>query len=121
MTPATGVPVRARLVVVAPGLGRTCAQWEPLISRLKREPGYLDNQADWLLFDHSLNALSFGHLDDVALDLRARIDEKWIASGGYNEIVLAGHSIGGLMVRQAYLSEVLRLSGILKRGTLAEE
>jgi pimeloyl-ACP methyl ester carboxylesterase len=93
-----------KLVVIVPGLGLTCDMWKPLVSRLSCEPGYLDGQTDWLFFDHHIHSFTLGHLKNAALDLQARINQKWIAENAYRDIVMAGHSMGGLLVRYAYLS-----------------
>jgi len=48
--------------------------------------------------------LTPGHADDFATRLRAEIDAQWIRAGGYDDIILAGGSLGSLLVRQAYLA-----------------
>src|SRR5258708_28078895 len=45
-------------------------------------------------------------ITEAAVDLRARIDQQFIVSGGYESVVMIGVSIGGIVVRQAYLQSL---------------
>ena len=90
-----------RLVVVVPALGQKARQWSPLIQRLKMEPELA--QSDWLLWDHRCGYFSFKSALERARELAARIEETWTRAGGYDEVILIGHSLGGVLVRQTYL------------------
>ena len=37
------------------------------------------------------------------MDVKAKIDEQWATRGGYADVVLVAHSMGGPLLRQAYL------------------
>lgn len=104
-TPGTdnSEPKKRKLVVIVPGITQTTATWESLISRLKKEPGFGSDEADWLPFNHGIHLYSLGHLSKVAQKLRDAIHMQYVKARGYDEIILAGHSLGGLMARQAYL------------------
>lgn len=40
---------------------------------------------------------------DLAVSLCARVNLEWVKAGGFQDIVFVGHSLGGMVVRQAYL------------------
>ena len=126
-----------RLIVFVKGVGADVESYAPLIARLRREPQLAGS--DVLVFDHRLRRLSMSRAADVSTRLRAEIDAQWIRSGGYDDVILAGHSTGSLLVRKAYLasagrdamqprtvpwadhvSRIVMLSGI-GRGVDAEE
>ncbi|HEY2853730.1 MAG TPA: alpha/beta hydrolase [Gemmatimonadaceae bacterium] len=90
-----------RLLVFVKGGSADMDTYSPLLDRLRREPELAN--ADVLLFDHQLARLTIGHEYDFATRLRAEIDEQWIRHGGYDDVILAGHSTGSLLVRAAYL------------------
>ena len=93
---------RKRLIVVVPGLGSREEKWESLKVRLLQEPELAGSE--WFYWDHRLRH-SFGlrRAAAAARELSASIGEKWASAGGYDDIILIGHSMGGLLVRQAYL------------------
>lgn len=90
-----------RLVVYVPGIGMKCAQWAKLIARLREQPELADS--DWLPWDHGVCLFSTARVIDRAAELQAVIDARWRVAGGYDELVLVGHSFGGVLVRQCYL------------------
>ena len=92
-----------RLVVLVPGFMGRCSRWAHLRAQLEHEPGFAPREAQWLDFDHHSNWSSVGRMEELALQLRARIEAEWIKAGGFNDVILVGHSMGGLIVRQAYL------------------
>jgi alpha-beta hydrolase superfamily lysophospholipase len=91
----------ATLIVVVPGLSTSLSAWKPLIQRLKQEPALSD--AHWFWCEHRKSAHSFASASKLSNELRAKIDQEWIARGPFDAVVLVGHSVGGLLVRQAYL------------------
>ena len=91
-----------RLVVFVPGTGGRVASYRLTMNQLLAEPKLVGS--DLLLFDHKIVRLTPGHADDFATRLRAEIDAQWIRAGGYDDIILAGGSLGSLLVRQAYLA-----------------
>lgn len=89
------------LIVVVPGIAQTTRSWRPLLDRLMQEPE--TDGAEWLLWDHRLRLWSTSDMKSLAIELRASIEERWVRAGGFDEIRLIGHSLGGLLVRQAFL------------------
>jgi pimeloyl-ACP methyl ester carboxylesterase len=77
--------------------------WGPLISRLKLDPKFEEGEAEWLLDDHGARLFTLGHASRFSRNLKAKIDAKWEKAQGYEDIILIGHSLGGLFVRQAFL------------------
>jgi pimeloyl-ACP methyl ester carboxylesterase len=67
------------------------------------EPGYRPGEAEWLEFNHRTRFWTLGRLEDLARRLRNLVDAEWVEHGGFSDVVLIGHSLGGLLVRQAYL------------------
>src|SRR5215208_5624096 len=95
--------VPRRLVVLVPGIGSHTSKWASLLERLTKEAGYRSTEADWLLFDHGIKFGTLGRVEDLAHRLRNRIDGEWKEHGSYEEVVLIGHSFGGLIARRVYL------------------
>lgn len=94
-----------KLVVYIPGIGIKAKTWEPLVTRLKDElrndPEF--GEAEWVGWDHDCHPFSFGSMLSIAQRFCDWLDARWFVAGGYDEIILIGHSIGGIIVRQAYL------------------
>jgi predicted esterase len=93
-----------RLVFVVPGLDGQERNWEPLLSRLRNEPGLRDGtEALWEFWPHGLRGSSFRRVKPVALELQATINETFTAKGPFDDVILVGHSVGALLIREAYL------------------
>lgn len=90
-----------RLIVVVPAIASSTDRWEPLLSRLKEEPALVGSR--WVMWNHNCGALSVARASKLATRLKAAVEEQWIAHGPFDDIVLVGHSLGGLLVRAAYL------------------
>src|SRR3954470_15453648 len=106
--PAPDGPARPRrLVVLVPGLhghgGGQLENWAPLEKRLAGEEGYKPAETRWIGFAHGVKRWGTEPIESVAERLRGRIDAEWLRAGGFDDVVLVGHSMGGLIVRQAYL------------------
>src|SRR6184192_689240 len=102
---ATVHPVRAErlLVVLVPGMYQDSSSWRSLIERLQRDiPELAPARADWVPFDRPLKTMSRLQMRALGSDLEAHIDAKWHQNGS-TKVILIGHSVGGLLVRQAYL------------------
>jgi alpha-beta hydrolase superfamily lysophospholipase len=97
------VSPRKRLVVLVPGIGGDTRLWQPLVDRIEKEPPFSQAQVTWLRFDHKTRWFGMGRLDSLGKRLNALVAAEWLRSGGYDDILLIGHSMGGLVVRQAYL------------------
>lgn len=101
-----------RLIVVVTGSNGSPRKWSPLLKRLGEEAELADSE--WLVFHHygfwnwqAVGNILTQSVEDLSLELKARIEQRWvgaIANGRpYDEIICIGHSVGGLMIRQAYL------------------
>ena len=90
-----------RLVVYVPGITKRVKQWEPLLSKLRQEPEFIGTT--WRGWDHHIGLFSIGSIMSKAVELRAVVDAEWQLAGGFDEVNLVGHSIGGILVRQSYL------------------
>jgi alpha-beta hydrolase superfamily lysophospholipase len=94
---------QGRLVVVVSSIMDNASSWDSLVSRLRTLPGYGDEVCRWEFIPHGARWYRPGSAERLAREVAARIHLRWVADGGYDEVVLVGHSIGGLLVRQAYL------------------
>jgi pimeloyl-ACP methyl ester carboxylesterase len=93
----------ARLLVVVPGIGGHTSQFSLLLDLLKASPSWAaDTQI--LLYDHNRGIFSRKLAAQIANDLAILIEGEWLEKGSFEDIVLIGHSMGALLVRQAYLT-----------------
>ncbi|HIK03474.1 MAG TPA: hypothetical protein IGS40_01975 [Trichormus sp. M33_DOE_039] len=100
-TPVSSTPLK-RLIVVVPAENQDAGSWEPLVKELKKETTLADTQ--WLLWDkHHLKNHSFQEGFSLSKQLKAKIDAIWGSKGPFEEVILVGHSLGGILIRQAYL------------------
>ena len=104
-----GIP--QRIVIVVPGFRYRRPKWEELTKRLTSESGYGTEEAHWEFYDHRCHLWSFGDLQKKSESLRNWIDNKWTnlidqaksEDFEYPEVVLVAHSMGGALLREAYL------------------
>lgn len=101
--PAQGPGAGRRLVVLVPAIHSHTRRWAALRRRIESEPGYGSGEAVWLEFNHHTRFWTLGRLESRARRLRNLIDAEWVKNGGFSDVVLIGHSLGGLFARQAYL------------------
>jgi len=92
----------SRLVFCVPGLNRKFSTWAPLIAKLSQEPEW---KTDTVIekYDHEATTFSRTSAKQFAQRLAAKIEGDWTTNNQPSEIVLIGHSMGALLVRQAYL------------------
>lgn len=101
-----------RLIVLATGLNGSPQKWNFLLKQLNEEKEF--SSSDWLVFNHygfwdfrAFSNFFTQSVETLSLELKARIEQYWIAaiaSGEpYDDVICIGHSIGGLLIRQAYL------------------
>jgi pimeloyl-ACP methyl ester carboxylesterase len=90
-----------RLIVFVPAIFTRTNRYSELLGRLKDEPELAGS--DWLLWEHGIAFWSRRSLIDAAVELCARVEQEWVQEGAYDEVILVGHSLGGILVRQAYL------------------
>jgi len=100
--PQQARPAR-RLVVVVPSIYDRLEPWDSLVARLKTLPGYDEASCHWHLTHHGASFLRPGRARAFGEELAANIHQEWVAGGGYEQVVLVGHSLGGVLVRYAYL------------------
>ena len=94
---------KTRLAIVVPSLRDDVTAWASLIDRLRTLPGYEESTCRWELMQHGAHWNRGGRAADLAAQLEAKIHQRWEADGGFEDVILIGHSLGGLLVRQAYL------------------
>ncbi|AFZ24689.1 hypothetical protein Cylst_2476 [Cylindrospermum stagnale PCC 7417] len=100
-TPVSSTSLK-RLIVVVPSENQNAHSWKPLVEELKEETAL--TESEWLLWDkHKLHDWSFERGINLSTQLKAQIDAKWQKDGAFEEVILVGHSLGGILVRQAYL------------------
>lgn len=100
-TPVSSTSLK-RLIVVVTSENQDAESWRPLVEELKKGTTLADTQ--WLLWDkHHLKNQSFQGGFSLSKQLKAKIDAKWQNKGPFEEVILIGHSLGGILVRQAYL------------------
>lgn len=91
-----------RLIVVVPSENQNAETWKPLVEELKQET--VLTETEWLYWDkHNLHDWSFEKGISLSRQLKAKIDAKWRNQNRFEEVILIGHSLGGLLIRQAYL------------------
>ncbi|MHC2566358.1 hypothetical protein [Bradyrhizobium liaoningense] len=98
--------MRRLLIAAVPGLSARHAPWERLRQELQQPGVFSDANVEWLYFNHKINLFSRVGLEEVARTFEAELLQKWLASGGFHEIVLIGHSLGALIARKAWLNAV---------------
>jgi pimeloyl-ACP methyl ester carboxylesterase len=90
------------LIVYAGGLNERLDRIEPLLTELAKVPELA--AADHYVFSSPVKRFSRGRLADRGDELAAAISNYWQTQDRPSNVLLMGHSIGGLLVRQAYLS-----------------
>ena len=101
-----------RLIVLATGLNGSPQKWRPLLERLREEELIVGSK--WLIFNHcgfydihGFSKFFTKSIERLSLELKAKIEQYWLAAVAsdepFDDIICIGHSLGGLIVRQAYL------------------
>jgi pimeloyl-ACP methyl ester carboxylesterase len=93
----------SRLVAYVPGILMRPSSWEPLLTKLLAEPEWKTGTRI-LPHDHGGHLWSRKRAHTLAFNLAAAIHTDWQVNGAVDEVVLLGHSMGALLVRQAYLN-----------------
>ena len=89
------------LIVFVGGLKDDLHAIDPLMAKLLELPELAGYQH--FVYPRRIRPWSRGRLADRAHDLATEISNFWDTQGHAPNVILMGHSIGGLMVRQAYL------------------
>jgi pimeloyl-ACP methyl ester carboxylesterase len=97
----------SRLLVFVPGIRLKARAWLPLLQQLQNDPAWLPD-SEILTWDHGTGILGRTPLLEISARLANAITTRATlrAADGkppYDDIVLVGHSMGALLVRQAYL------------------
>jgi pimeloyl-ACP methyl ester carboxylesterase len=90
-----------RLIVVVPGIRGHREGWQPLVDRLKIEPALANTE--YQVWNLKKKWYSLGNPERLAVELAAWINLQWVARGPFDDLILVGHSMGGLLIRRAYL------------------
>ncbi len=96
-------PRRTTLVVVVPSITDKTEPWDGLVERLQTLPGYDETMCKWHRSHHGARWMRPGRAADLGARLAADINQQWVANGGFERVVLVGHSLGGMLTRYAYL------------------
>ena len=91
-----------RLIVLAPSIANNTSQFDLLLTRLRLDPQWRGD-TDVLRFEHHASARSLKRADKLTRDLADAIRGKWLVDGPFDDIILMGQSVGGILVRAAYL------------------
>jgi hypothetical protein len=94
---------KRRLVVVVPSIHDRLEPWDALVERLQTLPGYDEEHCYWYRTQHGARWSRPGRAERFGRELAADIHQQWVAAGGYDDVALVGHSLGGVLVRYAYL------------------
>jgi pimeloyl-ACP methyl ester carboxylesterase len=92
------------LIVYVGGLSEKPTAIVPLLDQLRKRAdlaGY-----DTYVYQRSVTPFSRGKLAERGRELAAAISNYWDTQGNPDDVILMGHSIGGLLVRSAYLNGV---------------
>ena len=92
-----------RLVVVVPSVMRRLEDWSTLIERVHGLDGYGADVADWFLLDHRATLSTRRSATSLAATVAAEIHQRVQSRGPFEDVVLVGHSLGGMLVRSAYV------------------
>jgi alpha-beta hydrolase superfamily lysophospholipase len=94
-------PAVPGMIVYVPGLSEKPEEIEPLLEILEEQPeleGFLP-----YVYGAPITPTSRGSLADRSKELATAISNFWHTQGQPDDVILMGHSIGGLMLRHAYL------------------
>lgn len=92
-----------KIFAYVPGLTGTEAEWQPLVQRLRRDLG-----GEWKALEHRCGPFSRKSPWEVARQISAQLDDL-CGDGSGVALTLIGHSIGGVLVRAAYLMALGKL------------
>jgi hypothetical protein len=99
-----GQPKRLLVFVGSMGEGVTLSM--PVLRQLLAEPELAGTHL--LTFNEHAYILTSGPAEDYAARFRAEVDAQWLRADGYDDIILAGASLGSVIVRQAFLASAGR-------------
>lgn len=103
-------PARSgRLIVYVAGLTERRDDCMELFEQLRNESGHANDKLWW--YPDRVRPLTRGSLAALGDTLHQRIDAYWVDGGRPHEVVLVGHSAGGVLLRYAYLRGQGRLGG----------
>jgi hypothetical protein len=90
--------------VFVPGLGQEPSSIDELYERLKSDPAFGPADDTYLFaYPDGMSLFSRGTMAQRCAELAFRIDSYASTIGDVDDVILIGHSVGGLMVRESYL------------------
>ncbi|HEY3707651.1 MAG TPA: alpha/beta hydrolase [Terracidiphilus sp.] len=92
----------ARLLVFVPGIQTKADSFKPLLARLQADPAWRQDTVVEL-WDHGTSIFGRKSLLDIARNLALFLNARWANLENPDDVILVGHSMGALLVRQAYL------------------
>ncbi|RJO73535.1 hypothetical protein D5S18_20235 [Nocardia panacis] len=100
-----------RLFIYVGGAFEKPGMITPLFDRLRAEPGYGADEALYWEYPDPVHAFTGGTMAEHSRDLADRIDAYHTGPRRTPEIVLVGHSLGGIQVRYAYIQALRGIDG----------
>jgi hypothetical protein len=93
-----------RLIVFVPGLGKEPSAIDELYERLRSDPAFGPADDTYLFaYPDGMSLFSRGTMAQRCAEIAFRIDSFASTIGDVDDVILIGHSVGGLMVRESYL------------------
>ena len=91
-----------KLIVIIPATTQGKKDWKSFKEKMVSESE--GEQFAWMVYEHGIEFTSTGDAKNIALDIASCIGEK-VDVNNYQEILLVGHSVGGMLARYAYLHD----------------
>ncbi len=89
-----------KLIVVVPATSHNKENWKSFYKYFTSSDN--SSQYEWLFINHNIDFTSTGDIREISQSVGTCINQAMV-SKNYDSITLIGHSIGGMLVRRAYL------------------
>lgn len=100
------------LIVTVPGMHGDSRPWKKLEEAFRQRDVFAGSEVKWFHYNAGIKVFSRRSLAEVARNLDASIAQEWMQNPGYDRVILAGASLGALVVRKAWLNAVDKNQGI---------